>query len=116
MRFHGAAVALIHEEVVGRLDIHVHARHDEVGRMVPVVELHHVFTEVGLVDLDAVVQEGVVAVDLLGDHALALDDALGAFGVADVEKDALGVFGGVGEMHDVAIGSGLLDELRQVIV
>ena len=68
--FHGATVALLHKKIVGRLDVHVHAGHDQMRRMVPVVELHHVLAKVRLVDLDAIGEERIVAVDLFRDHAL----------------------------------------------
>ena len=59
--FHGAAVALLHKKIVGCFDVHVHPRHDQVRRMVPVVELHHVLTKVRLVDLNAIGKQRFVA-------------------------------------------------------
>lgn len=114
--FHGAGVTLLHKKIVSRFDVHVHPRHDQMRRMVPVVQLHHVFAEVCFVDLDAIGEERIVAVDLFRDHALGFDDALGIFGMADIQQDPLRILGGVGEMYNIAVGRRFLNKLRQIII
>ena len=36
--------------------------------------------------------------------------------MADVQQNALRIFGGVGEMNDVAVGRRFLNKLRQIII
>ena len=84
--------------------------------MVPVIQLHHVFAEVCFVDLDAVGEQRIVAVDFFRDHALGFDDALGVFGVADLQQNPLRILGGVSEMHNIAVGRRFLNKLRQIII
>ena len=64
----------------------VDRRRDDVRRRL-VAQLDDVFAEIGLDRLDAVRLERLVEADLLGDHRLALGDALGAARRAEVEED-----------------------------
>ena len=64
-------------------------------------QLNDVFAEVGLDRLDARRLQRVVEADLLGDHRLALGDALRAHGLAEVDDD-LARFVGVLRVVDFA--------------
>ena len=91
-------------------------RHDDVARRLP-VELDDVLAQVGLDGLDAVgLQEGV-EVHLLGDHALALDQGLGAPRPQQAQDQLVGLLAGLGPVHLDAVlraaGLQLLEQLWQ---
>ena len=75
-------------------------RRDDVGRRFA-AQLNDVLAKVGLDRLDPRPLEGMVEVDLLGDHRLALGDAFRAHGLAEVDDD-LARFLGVLRVVDFA--------------
>ena len=72
-------------------------------------QLDDIFAEIGLDRHHAVLFQKIVEADLLGDHGLALGDRPGAAPFGDVEKDAPGMIGILGEMDRAAGCLHLLD-------
>jgi len=79
------------------------------------IELDDVLAQVGFQGLDAVFLEEVVEVHLLGNHALALDQRLGALGPENPEDQLVGLLAGLGpvDLDAVlrAVGFELLQQL-----
>jgi hypothetical protein len=80
----------------------VDRRHDDVGRLLA-GELDDVFAHVGLQRAHAGGFHGVVELDLLAHHRLALDDQLGLMAPGDAEHDRVGFVGRLGPVHMHAI-------------
>ncbi len=94
----------------------VDGRHDDVARRLA-VQLDDVFAQVGLQGFDVLGFEEGVEVHLLGDHALALDQGLGALGLEEAQDQLIGLFAGLGPVDLDAVlraaGLQLLQQLRQ---